>query len=131
MEVSTLKPPCTPHQTRKVLAMTTHEQILQEKAANAQTAEDLIAIAKEEGIELAPEDAEFYLKTRPKQGEVIELSEAELANTAGGARHGGHLIVTAFMYCDYFEWTPSGELKCCLACQHCYYKFPFWLCSRR
>ena len=123
--------PLSCRQTRKVSAMTTHEQILQEKAEKAQTAEDLIAIAQEEGIELSPEDAESYLETRLKQGEVQELSEAELANATGGARHNGHLIVTAFMYCDYFEWTPTGELKCCLACKYCYYKFPFWLCSRR
>ncbi len=57
----------------------TKEQI--EKAMGCETAEELMAVAKAEGIELTKEEAEAYL---------AELSDFE-NNAAGGGRHRPHL----------------------------------------
>ena len=52
-----------------------------EKAMQCETAEDLIALAKSEGIELTKEEAEAYLA----ELEDFELDEVMLKNVAGGA----------------------------------------------
>ena len=52
------------------------------KAKQAKSAEELIAIAKENGIELTEETAKAYFgQLNPPAG---ELSDAELDNIAGG-----------------------------------------------
>ena len=51
-----------------------------EKAMQCETAEDLIALAKSEGIELTKEEAEAYLA----ELEDFELDDAMLRNVAGG-----------------------------------------------
>ena len=51
-----------------------------EKAMQCETAEDLIALAKSEGIELTKEEAEAYLA----ELDDFELDDAMLKNTAGG-----------------------------------------------
>ena len=52
------------------------------KAKQAKSAEELIAIAKENGIELTEENAKAYFEQlNPPTG---ELSDAELDNIAGG-----------------------------------------------
>ena len=56
----------------------TKEQI--EKAMQCETAEDLMALAKSEGIELTKEEAEAYLAELTD----LELDEAMLKNVAGG-----------------------------------------------
>lgn len=57
----------------------THDQI--EKAMNCKTAEELMALANAEGIELTKEEAEAYLA---EFGDC-ELDAAKLKNVAGGA----------------------------------------------
>ena len=52
-----------------------------EKAMQCETAEDLIALAKSEGIELTKEEAEAYLA----ELDDFELDDALLRNVAGGA----------------------------------------------
>jgi len=52
-----------------------------EKAMQCETPEDLIALAKSEGIELTKEEAEAYLA----ELEDFELDEVMLKNVAGGA----------------------------------------------
>ena len=52
-----------------------------EKAMQCETAEDLIALAKSEGIELTKEEAEAYLAELAD----FELDDAMLKNVAGGA----------------------------------------------
>lgn len=52
-----------------------------EKAMQCETPEDLIALAKSEGIELTKEEAEAYLAELTD----FELDEAMLKNVAGGA----------------------------------------------
>ena len=51
-----------------------------EKAMQCETAEDLIALAKSEGIELTKEEAEAYLA----ELDDFELDDAMLKNVAGG-----------------------------------------------
>jgi predicted ribosomally synthesized peptide with nif11-like leader len=51
-----------------------------EKAMQCETAEDLMALAKSEGIELTKEEAEAYLAELTD----FELDEAMLKNVAGG-----------------------------------------------
>ena len=56
----------------------TKEQI--QKAMACKTAEELMALAKAEGIELTKEEAETYMA----EMEDIELDEETLAKVAGG-----------------------------------------------
>ncbi len=58
----------------------TKEQIA--KAMACETAEELMALAKSEGIELTKEEAEAYLVEMSD----IELDEAALKQVAGGGR---------------------------------------------
>ena len=56
----------------------TKEQIA--KAMSCETADELMALAKAEGIELTKEEAEAYMA----ELEDFELDEATLKNVAGG-----------------------------------------------
>ena len=56
-----------------------------EKAMQCETAEELIALAKSEGIELTKEEAEAYMA----ELEDFELDEGMLKNVAGGRKGGG------------------------------------------
>ena len=56
----------------------TKEQIA--KALSCETAEELMALAKAEGMELTKEEAEVYMA----EMEDIELDEETLAKVAGG-----------------------------------------------
>lgn len=72
------------------------------KAKTAKSAEELIAIAKEAGIELNEEEAKVYFEQlNPKSG---ELSDDELDNVSGGGcKRKGKTVVTngckCFMGC--------------------------------
>ena len=59
---------------------------LMEKAAKCQTKEELLALAKENGIELTAEQAEAYLAER-QDGEI---ADAEMDAVAGGKKMGGN-----------------------------------------
>ena len=52
-----------------------------EKAMQCETADELIALAKSEGMELTKEEAEAYLA----ELDDFELDDAMLRNVAGGA----------------------------------------------
>lgn len=57
------------------------EEMIQ-KAKNAKSAEELLTLAKENGIEMTPEEANArFVELHPRQG---ELSDDELDNVAGG-----------------------------------------------
>ena len=60
----------------------TKEQM--EKAMACKTVEELMAFAKAEGFELTREEAEAFLA----EGSEVDLSEEELAKTAGGGLFG-------------------------------------------
>ena len=55
-----------------------------EKAMQCETSEDLIALAKAEGIELPKEEAEAYLA----ELDDYELDDATIKNVAGGMCYG-------------------------------------------
>ena len=63
-------------------------QELLDKAVKCETAEELLALAKENGIELTAEQAEAYLAERKDS----EISDAEMGAVAGGRKpgSGGH-----------------------------------------
>ena len=100
---------------------------LLEKAKQAKTAEELIALAKENGAEMTPEEANTYFaQLNPKTG---ELSDDELDNVAGGCgeddthyTYDGHPIVDRNGVCEYFR-KKDGALVIADArnCESCYY----------
>ena len=68
---------------------------LLEKAKQAKTAEELLAMAKEENIELTDEQAKEYFATIHASG---ELSDEELDNVSGGCGGNG------------LGWTPTRTI---------------------
>lgn len=132
--------------------MTPEELIL--KAKEAKSAEELLAFAKENGMELTKEDAELYIQMNGKEG---PLSDDALDQVTGGAAYtlkGGYLIVTNFHECDRwrcdecggtdFRWMtvnertdwvhtcggyPYGCGKSCATCKYQEYRFPFQICT--
>lgn len=82
------------------LYMTRDEMI--SKAREAKNAQELLTIAKENGIEMTEESAEAYFEQLHKTG---ELSDDELDNVSGGGCHAkdGRLVVTVANVCPL--WT--------------------------
>ncbi len=82
-----------------------------EKAKNAQSAQDLIALAKDENMELTLEQATEYMKVlHPPMGEI---EDGDLDNVAGGACYIGdnRLIVTVNHTCKYWKCEKCGGHK--------------------
>ena len=81
---------------------------LHEKAKAAKSAEELLSLAKENGMELTESEAEEYFAQLNKSG---ELSDEELDNVAGGGCHSkdGRLIVTTAYSCDDFTCRICGS----------------------
>ena len=120
------------------------DQELLTKAKAAETAEELLTLAKENGMELTEAEAKTYFDLlHPQTG---ELSDDELDNVAGGGCHnGGRLVVSVMHCCD--EWRCKddgsqygiyGMLVCCItcgvdaycrSCQYCTYEKGLWLCN--
>ncbi len=119
------------------------------KAKGAKSAQELIAIAKENGTELTKESAKAYFDQLHKTG---ELADDELDNVAGGGCHNGdgRLITTIFNSCSHWiceydgdTWTNApgmicgqdsvcatcGELVVCNSCKYCSYEGGLWLCN--
>lgn len=110
------------------------EQI--EKASAATSAEELLAMAKADGIELTEEDAKHYYDVLHEEllseEQLCTLSEEELANVAGGSQCKGgktyssdfpyYLIVTSGNRCKLYE---DAQLRVRLSltgtCGHCFY----------
>ncbi len=98
---------------------------LLEKAKEAKSAEELVAIAKENSIQLTDEEAKTYFaKLNAKEG---ELADDELDNVAGGRKCGtiykdGRPVVTCLNSCEHYlyefhyEWwredRGNGDGKC-------------------
>lgn len=78
----------------------THEELIL-TAKNAKNAEDILVLAKENGVELTEESATAYFEQLNKRG---ELTDDELDNVAGGGcYHNGALVVTPLSICN--DWT--------------------------
>lgn len=114
------------------------------KAKKAKSVEELLALAKENGMEeINEETAVAYFEYFHKSG---ELSDEELDNVAGGGCHArdGRLIVTAISSC--INWTCEkcgwvrtvhGGKRCgcsqmgtdCGNCRYCTYEKGMWYCN--
>ncbi len=102
------------------------------KAKKAESPEELIALAKENGEELTEESAKAYFDQFHKTG---ELSDDELDNVAGGGCHtkDGRLVVSALHVCDDFNGKrgirKGEEYAECNSCIYCTYEKGLWLCN--
>ncbi len=75
-----------------------------EKARAAKSAEELLALAKENNVEMTEEEAKTYFtQLNPVSG---ELSDDELDNVAGGGCEtaGGHTVVSSGKKCFTGQW---------------------------
>mgnify|MGYP007002460526 CR=1 FL=1 len=124
-----------------------NNQELLAKAKEAKNSEELLTLARENGIEMTDESAAAYFDImHPKAG---ELADEELDNVSGGGcRKGdGRLIVSACYSCGYWEccncgvrWSKvgPGSYKCgvcgkssyCNNCYWCSYEKGLWLCNK-
>ena len=115
------------------------------KAKQAKTPEELMSLAKENGIEMTEESAKAYFEQlHPKTG---ELTDDELDNIAGGGCHtkDGRLVVSAMNYCEEWRCKDDGSMsylnvlfvECntchcqafCHSCSYCTYEKGLWLCN--
>ena len=114
------------------------------KAKEAKTPDELMALAKENDMEMTEESAEaYYNLLHPQNGEV---SDDELDNVAGGGCHnGGRLVVSVMHYCDEWRCKDDGSqcdidgilVNCntcrvaayCFSCKYCSYEKGLWLCN--
>ncbi len=99
-----------------------------EKAKQAKTPEELIAIAKENGTELTEESAKAYFAQLHKTG---ELNDDELDNVAGGGcrTKDGRMVVTVTHFCIYCITKEPGISQICSHCKYCSYEKGLWLCN--
>ncbi len=119
---------------------------LLEKAKEAKSAEELMLLAKENGMELTKEEAEAYFVQLNKSG---ELSDEELDNVAGGGCHNkdGRLVVTVWYNCSDFTCKKCGRkntgdhfhiidgyrtnyMQQCQFCKYISYEGGLWLCNK-
>ena len=103
------------------------------KAKATESPEELMALAKENDIELTEENAKAYFEQlNPPKG---ELSDAELDNIAGGGCYSkdGRLVVSALHKCNNFSGIRgirnNDEYAECCNCRHCSYEKGLWLCN--
>lgn len=113
------------------------------KAKQAKSAEALLALAKENGVELSEQEANEYFTKLGKSG---ELSDDELDNVSGGGcyRNDGRLVVTMGYGCDNFLCIHCGRKysethvcghdrriihRNCDSCKFCTYEKGLWLCN--
>ena len=126
---------------------------LLEKAKQTKSVEELLALAKENGVEMSEAQAKaYYAQLHPVSG---ELSDDELDNVAGGgcAAGDGRLVVTLGYKCsgftckncgnNDFKWIlmgmsaettlalckNCGEVADCGHCKYCTYEKGLWLCN--
>ena len=91
-----------------------------EKAKSAKTPEELMALAKENGIEMTAEEAQkIFAQLHSQSG---ELADDELDNVSGGACYGrDDCLMTTIAYgCRYYEpaTTKNGVNGTCGACRY-------------
>ena len=116
------------------------------KAKETKSVEELMALAKENDIDMTEESAEAYFNQfHPTSG---ELPDEELDNVAGGSCYAsdGRMVVSLGYVCHGFHCKKDGSYakgfmcmtphckKCgavanCGACQHCSYEKGLWLCN--
>lgn len=87
----------------------THEELIL-KAKEAKNAEELLALAKENGIEMTEESAQAYFEQLNKKG---ELADEELDNVSGGACT-GTAGDPAFVQGDTLYWRIYNQVYKCV-----------------
>ena len=118
-----------------------------QKARKAESVEALIALAKENKIELSEEEAKAYFNHLHQNG---ELADDELTNVAGGqCKNGDKYVVIATTSCEQWKCPDCGGklydsifITClhdctdgktkpayCTTCAYCTYEKGLWLCS--
>ncbi|MBO5968441.1 MAG: hypothetical protein J6S14_08085 [Clostridia bacterium] len=137
--------------------MTMSKELL-EKAKAVNSAEELLALAKENNVELTEESSKAYFELVQAQSKNGELSDEELDNVSGGGCHAsdGRLVTTVANSCKHWRykrcwWTsltrfddcPSHSIShtndlcksyfmvshICDTCMHCTYEDALWLCN--
>ncbi len=98
-----------------------------EKAKEAKSVEELMSLAKENGMELSKESATAYFEEMHKSG---ELSDEELDNVAGGGCHSkdGRLIVSEFYSCENGVFSKVFDCSC-VSCKYSSYEKGLRLCN--
>lgn len=94
------------------------EQTIVEKAKNCKSVEEIISLAKENGVDLTIEQAESYFNSIHKS---CELSDEELDNVTGGGcyDHHGYLYTTIAYGCEHYEERGSfGVAGTCCRCKY-------------
>lgn len=132
--------------------MTREELIL--KAKTAKSEEELLALAKENGMELSEESVRAYFEQMHKTG---ELADDELDNVAGGwcynhgkpvvtveehhdcfeckdceakGKDGGFRAVAPMQYAHFcHDLSPSLTRNVCDNCKYIIYERGLWLCN--
>ncbi len=121
---------------------------LLQKAKECKSAEELLALAKENNVEMTEKQAEELFASLNQEG---ELSDDELDSASGGSCYKGkRMVVTVGYYCDHFlckkckkgvpYTTPAGTYSNCdcwgglssIACSKCHYmsyENGLWLCN--
>ena len=101
---------------------------LLEKAKQAESAEALKALAKENEYDMSDDEAEAYFAQLHKSG---ELSDEELGNVSGGGcRKDGHLVVSMMYSCSLWKgrFCDDNVALVCQCCDYCRYEKGLWLC---
>ena len=83
-------------------------QELIEKTKEAKSAAELIALAKENGTKITPEEAaNYFARLNQKSGDI---ADEELENVAGGGCYNsdGRLIVTDWNKCEHWNCIKCG-----------------------
>lgn len=123
------------------------------QARKAQNAQEILALAKDNGLELSEEGANAYFEQLHKTG---ELADDELDHVAGGGCYeigGNRLVVTTINSCGYWACEDCGggdtsagypEMpyhRCkedgpithrnlnCGGCRYCSYEKGIWYCN--
>jgi len=96
------------------------DKTLLQRARETQSAEELLALAKSEGIEITQGQAEEYFM---KLHASMELSDEELDNVSGGGCYTkeGYLETTIGYKCEYYEESSTMDLGVEGTCCRCKY----------
>ena len=98
-----------------------YDKGLVETSRKAGSPEELLTLAKKNGVEMTGEDAKNYFdQLHPKTG---ELSDDELDNVAGGGCYSndGYLLTTIGYKCKFYEETPEKPFGVKGTCCRCKY----------
>lgn len=96
------------------------DEALLQRARRAKSAQELLALAEAEGIEMTKEQAEEVFQ---KLHTSAELADEELDNVSGGGcyTNDGYLETTIGYRCGYYEESPEMDIGVKGTCCRCKY----------